>query len=388
MILNYLSKSEIDVNSIFASGGTQSNFMGLLMARDHYAHKYLGLNIKQDGFSEVVHRFRIFCSEKVHYSIKKNAALLGLGCNLVVEIATDTNYRLKIDALKVAIELERPKGNIPIAVVATTGTIDFGSIDPVNEVSSTVKANNLWLHRNGAHGCCFVFTTTHKQRLAAIKYADSVTVDFQKTFFQLLCSNVFLAADTDHFKYISHYADYINPIETEQAEAPNLAVKSIQTTRRFDALKLWFTLRMTGFIALIGLYINKKRALYQEILSALLLGIVGLWLQASQISTIVVIGRIVYGWVIFQGMVRFDVLLFERSDPDAYGIDYSKIHFFQNLGVLWRSLSVGVVVYIEGLRMPFFIVLTCFVITSILYWGLFCRQIRTTQQLVNSYTFV
>ncbi|BDS11224.1 pyridoxal phosphate-dependent decarboxylase family protein [Aureispira anguillae] len=233
-------------DGVFTSGGTQSNFMGLLMARDHYAHKYLGLNLKKDGFTEQVHRFRIFCSEKAHYSIKKNAALLGLGYNAVVEVATDATYRMDAVALEKAIALEKANGNIPIAVVATTGTTDFGSIDPVAPISKIAKANKMWLHVDGAYGGCFVFTKTHKQALEPIKYADSITIDFHKTFFQPVCSSVFLAADADSFKYVSHYADYLNPIETKDAETPNLVVKSIQTTRRFDALKLWFTLRMTG----------------------------------------------------------------------------------------------------------------------------------------------
>lgn len=233
-------------DGLFTTGGTQSNFMGLLMARDHYAHEHLGLNIKMDGFTEVVHKFKIFCSEKAHYSIKKNAALLGLGYNAVVEVPTDEYYRMDIQALEQAILEEQEKGNIPIAVVATAGTTDFGSIDPIEQIAAISKAYKLWFHVDGAYGGCFIFTQTHKKQLEFMQYADSITIDFHKTFFQPLCSSAFLTANNDHFKYVSYYADYLNPIETKDAETPNLVVKSIQTTRRFDALKLWFTLRMTG----------------------------------------------------------------------------------------------------------------------------------------------
>jgi len=249
-------------DGVFTSGGTQSNFMGLLMARDHYAYKHLGLNIKQNGFSEMVHKFRIFCSEKAHYSIKKNAALLGLGYDAVVEVAVDSLYKMDTEALEKAIEEEKAKGNIPIAVVATAGTTDFGSIDPINVISKVAKRNDLWLHVDGAYGGCFIFTDTHKNKLEAIKYADSITIDFHKTFFQPVCSSVFLAANSDNFKYVSYYADYLNPIEAKDAETPNLVVKSIQTTRRFDALKLWFTLRMTGLKTIASfLEIVHERAL-------------------------------------------------------------------------------------------------------------------------------
>jgi len=239
-------------DGIFTSGGTQSNFMALLMARDHYAFHEMGINIKQNGFSNDIHRFRIFCSEKAHYSIKKNAALLGLGYDAVIPVAVDEAFRMDTKALELAIVQELEQGNIPIAVVATTGTTDFGSIDPVETISTIAKKHKMWLHVDGAYGGCFVFTNSHQQRLDAVKYADSVTIDFHKTFFQPVCSSAFLVRNKDCFKYVSYYADYLNPKETKDAAEPNLVAKSIQTTRRFDALKLWFTKHMVGAETIAG----------------------------------------------------------------------------------------------------------------------------------------
>ena len=142
-----------------------------------------------------------------------------------------------------------------------------------------------------------------------------------------------------------------------------------------------------GFVALIGLFVNKKRALgnlYQGIFSALMLGIIGLWLQSVPIEGVLILGRVIYGWAIFQGMVRFDVLLFEQSHPDSYAIDYSKIHFFQNLGVLLSSLSVGLVVDAYGLAMPFFIALGGFIITVGCYCFLFYLQLKNKKQFAQS----
>lgn len=232
-------------DGVFTSGGTQSNFMGLLMARDHYAYHRLGVNLKQYGVVEELRRFRIFCSEKAHFSVKKNAALLGLGYNAVVTIETDEQFKMKPEVLKAAIEQEQMRGNIPIAVVATAGTTDFGSFDPIEEISHIATKNGLWLHVDGAYGGCYALTSTHKKLLQGTKYADSITIDFHKTLFQPVCSSAFLVANQQNFKYVSHYADYLNPIETKDSEYQNLVVKSIQTTRRFDALKLWFTLRVT-----------------------------------------------------------------------------------------------------------------------------------------------
>lgn len=233
-------------DGVFTSGGTQSNLMALLMARDHYAYTHYGINLKEGGWAEQISRFRIFCSDKAHFSVKKNAALLGMGYQSVVSVPSDGQMRMRPESLEKALERERAKGNIPIAVVATLGTTDYGSFDPLERISEITRAQQLWLHVDGAYGGCFVLTKTHRPRFEGVQFADSVTVDFHKTLFQPVCSSAFLLRDQANFRYVSHYADYLNPLETENEEQPNLVEKSIQTTRRFDALKLWFTLKVVG----------------------------------------------------------------------------------------------------------------------------------------------
>ncbi|HAS39852.1 MAG TPA: pyridoxal-dependent decarboxylase, partial [Microscillaceae bacterium] len=136
-------------DGVFTSGGTQSNFMGLLMARDHYAYTQLGANLKQNGAIPEMSKFRVFCSDKAHFSVKKNAALLGLGYDAVVTVATDERFKMKPKALEEAIRQEKQQGNLPIAVFATAGTTDFGSFDPLVEICAIAKAHEMWFHVDG-----------------------------------------------------------------------------------------------------------------------------------------------------------------------------------------------------------------------------------------------
>lgn len=258
--MNFPAESD----GVFTSGGTQSNFKALLMARDHYAFTHYGINLKENGWSDEVSKFRIFCSDKAHFSIKKNAALLGMGYDSVIPIDTDNKMKMKVNALVQAIEKEKQQGNIPIAIVATAGTTDFGSFDPLQTISKIAKEYNIWFHVDGAYGGCYVLTDTHKHMFKGVEYADSMTIDFHKTLFQPVCSSAFLVRDTKYFKYISYYADYLNPIEDRDEEYPNLIEKSIQTTRRFDALKLWFTLKVTGTKTLGG-FLEKVHYLAREV---------------------------------------------------------------------------------------------------------------------------
>ena len=76
--------------------------------------------------------------------------------------------------------------------------------------------------------------------------ADSVTVDYHKSFFQPVSCSAFFVKDKQHFSYLTYHVEYLNPLSASLEGTPNLVNKSIQTTRRFDALKLWLTLRIMG----------------------------------------------------------------------------------------------------------------------------------------------
>ena len=91
-----------------------------------------------------------------------------------------------------------------------------------------------------------MLTETHYHYFEGVEYADSITIDFHKTLFQPVSCSAFLARNRKHFQYVSYYADYLNPLEDKDSERPNLIEKSIQTTRRFDALKVWLTLKTLG----------------------------------------------------------------------------------------------------------------------------------------------
>ncbi|MFA0964120.1 aspartate aminotransferase family protein [Roseivirga sp. BDSF3-8] len=252
-----------DGEGIFTSGGTQSNLMGMLLARDHYISSRYGDSAKIGGLPVDSSRFRIFCSEMSHFSIQKAASLLGLGQHAVVQVAADDCYRMDMTALREAIEMQRAIGNIPIAVVGTAGTTDFGSIDPLRSIAQMAREYGLWFHVDAAYGGGLMLSDLHKEKLTGIEEADSATIDYHKTFFLPVCASGFFMRDRQHVRHISYHADYLNPKEQERAGVPNMVSKSLQTTRRFDALKLWMTLRTMGRSEL-GRYIDRIVELAQE----------------------------------------------------------------------------------------------------------------------------
>ncbi|MBV1871050.1 MAG: aspartate aminotransferase family protein [Gammaproteobacteria bacterium] len=234
-------------DGVFTSGGTQSNLMALLLARDNYCLEQLnGHSVQQLGLPKEAHRFRIFTSQASHFSVQKSASLLGLGFNSVISVPVDQHFRMDIHALKEAINRCKKEGGIPLAVVATMGTTDFGSIDPIASIAPLCEAENMWLHADSAYGCGLLLSNKYRHYLQGLALADSVTVDYHKSFFQPVACSAFFTKNSNHLHCLTYHADYLNPLSEKLAGTPNLVCKSLQTTRRFDALKLWLTLRTVG----------------------------------------------------------------------------------------------------------------------------------------------
>ncbi|ADX71632.1 PLP-dependent enzyme, glutamate decarboxylase [Pseudarthrobacter phenanthrenivorans Sphe3] len=244
-----------DSDGIFTSGGSQSNLQALLIARNHAVAR-----LRQDPsrrslrLPALLDTLRIFTSEDSHFSIQKSASMLGLGFDAVVTVPCTPDHRMDPSALAGALAQARALGLTPMAVVATAGTTDFGAVDPLAELAVPARTHGAWFHVDAAYGGGLMVSGRYRHLLDGTRLADSVTVDFHKTFFQPVSSSALLVSDRSMLRHITYYADYLNPESAALAEIPNQVDKSIQTTRRFDALKLWLTLRIMGPDAIGALF--------------------------------------------------------------------------------------------------------------------------------------
>lgn len=226
-------------DGIFTSGGTQSNLQAMLIARNAATAKLHG------ALPERLANLRIYCSEDAHFSIRNAAMLLGLGYDAAVAIPTDAQHRMDVQALRRQLDADRAAGLVPMAISATSGNTDFGAIDPLLQLRAIATEVGAWFHVDAAYGCGLLVSSAHRHRLDGIELADSVTVDYHKSFFQPIGSSALVLRSAAAMESIAHYAEYLNP-RAEAEATPNQVAKSLQTTRRFDALKLWVTLRSLG----------------------------------------------------------------------------------------------------------------------------------------------
>ncbi|WP_434742675.1 pyridoxal phosphate-dependent decarboxylase family protein [Micromonospora sp. SH-82] len=241
-------------DGVFTSGGTQSNLQALLIAREEACARAAADRPGPATRADLLPRLRILASAAGHFSVQKAATLLGLAPDAVVTVGTDATRRMDPVSLRRELDRCHQQGLVVMAVVATAGTTDFGSIDPLPAIADACAADGVRLHVDAAYGCGLLVSRTRRDLLDGIERADSVTVDYHKSFFQPVSSSALLVRDRAALRHATYHADYLNPAWTVQECIPNQVDKSLQTTRRFDALKLWLTLRVMGADALGDLF--------------------------------------------------------------------------------------------------------------------------------------
>jgi aromatic-L-amino-acid decarboxylase len=220
-------------------GGSSANLMGLAIAREAKAPANDD-GVQQGGV--------VYASSEVHMSIPKAVALLGLGHHAVRYIPVDSQFRMKISELERAIAKDRAAGKRGIAVVGTAGTVNTGSIDPLDEMATVARANGLWFHIDGAYGALAAGAVPEKFR--GLAQADSLSLDPHKWLYQPLDCGCLLYRDPANAqRAFSHSGDYTKVLNNDPIEGFAFFEESMELSRRFRALKIWLSMRFHGAAA-------------------------------------------------------------------------------------------------------------------------------------------
>ena len=218
---------------ILTSGGSEANLTALIVARER-----LDWADRQ--------RAVVYVSEQRHWSVDRAAKIIGLRPEEVHRLPADAEHRLAPQTLTAALAADRRNGVLPWLVVANAGSTNTGSIDALDQLDDVCRANGLWLHVDAAYGWPAVLTAEGKAALRGIERADSITLDPHKWFAQTFDAGCVLVRDgkrlAETFQIRPEYMQDVAP----GAEEINFADHGIALTRRFRALKIWFSLKVLG----------------------------------------------------------------------------------------------------------------------------------------------
>ena len=164
------------MQGVYSSGGSVANLLALGAARQH-AFEKMGLDAGANGVTKPVH---IYASAESHHTIQRSAGVLGIGRRAVQAIACDSQGRMRVDALRAAIQKDRDSGVVQMAIVANAGTTNTGAIDPLYEIGEIAKKYGIWFHVDGAYGLPGILDERIRHLYAGLELADSVIVDPHK----------------------------------------------------------------------------------------------------------------------------------------------------------------------------------------------------------------
>ena len=186
-------------DGVFTSGGSQSNQTAIILARDWFINSKLNYDVKKYGLPPNFSKLKMYTSEISHFSMEKSAHILGLGYESVVKVPVDSKKKMDACKLEQLIENDIKEGNLPFLVVATIGTTDFGSIDPLKPISEICKRHGIWLHADAAYGSGVILSEKYKNRVDGLNLCDSITVDFHKMFLLPISCSAVLLKNAENF---------------------------------------------------------------------------------------------------------------------------------------------------------------------------------------------
>ncbi|QSS97269.1 pyridoxal phosphate-dependent decarboxylase family protein [Psychroflexus sp. ALD_RP9] len=220
----------------FPPGGSMSNFMGMLMARDRKNR-----TIKQEGVSQ---KLIIYTSEASHYSITKNASFGGIGVSQIRRVKTNQFGQMDVSHLQELIDQDKANNFEPFFVNATAGTTVLGAFDNIKTIHEVIKDDDIWLHVDGAYCGSVIFSKRYKHLVDGLELSDSFSFNAHKMLGVPLSCSIIVTQDKRDLKHsFSCDANYLYQTDDDDY---NLGKNSLQCGRRNDALKFWTLWKAVG----------------------------------------------------------------------------------------------------------------------------------------------
>ncbi len=160
----------MDAGTAFVTGATMANFSCLVAARRRVLLAH-GHDVDQEGLRDGP-EVTVVVGEQAHATLFKALGLLGLGRGRLLRVPVDDQGRMLVDAL--------PDTPGPAIVCAQAGHVHTGAFDPVGEISEAVRADDVWVHVDGAFGLWARASRRHAQLAAGVDQADSWATDAHK----------------------------------------------------------------------------------------------------------------------------------------------------------------------------------------------------------------
>jgi len=192
----------------------------------------------------------VYLTEHTHHCIRKALRIAGLGRCVHRVIPVDDRYRMRPDDLRNQLASDVADGLTPFLIVASAGTTNTGTIDPLGPIGDLAEEFDTWYHIDAAYGgffrLCGETCPETADLLEPMNRADSVVMDPHKTLFLPYGTGALIVRDRRHLLDVySMDADYMQ--DTRSADHQHSpADLSPELTKHFRGLRLWLPLQVHG----------------------------------------------------------------------------------------------------------------------------------------------
>ncbi len=232
---------------LFCPGGSTATLYALQLARQR-----LRPDVNTTGATG--EKLTVFVSDSGHYAASKSAALLGLGTDAVIKVESDDAGAMIPDALGDALTASKAAGQVPLAIIATSGTTVTSAFDDLHALADHAEAHGVWLHVDGCYGGSALFSPTERHRLDGVERSDSFVWNLHKMMgMTQQCTALLVKEPSRLAECFALRADYLFQPDKLHAEYDS-GDRTFQCARRVDVLKLWLAWKHhgdTGFAARI-----------------------------------------------------------------------------------------------------------------------------------------
>lgn len=157
---------------VLTHGGSLANLTALVAARTRIAPE-----VWRDGNPGDL---AVMAPAEAHYSVARAVGILGMGSRSVYPLASDENGVVMPDRLPEILRRIRSEGRRVVALVANACSTAAGLYDPLAEIGSFCRGNDIWFHVDGAHGAAALLSERYRHLLEGVEQADSLTWDAHK----------------------------------------------------------------------------------------------------------------------------------------------------------------------------------------------------------------
>ncbi|HTC31232.1 MAG TPA: pyridoxal-dependent decarboxylase [Candidatus Acidoferrum sp.] len=249
-------------SGVLTVGASSANLIAVLVART----RALGAQVREHGITREGGRLIGYASSATHSCVRRAFEVSGLGSGSLRVLPTDSLHRVDPTAVARAIADDHAAGNRPFMLIGNAGTVDVGAIDPLDELADLAQREGLWYHVDGALGAPAMLSSSLAPRLHGLERADSIAFDFHKWLQVPYDAGALLVRDGElHRETFASTPSYLTRMPRGLASAqPWFTDFTIDLSRGFRALKIWFTMKehgASGIAAAIEANVRQARLL-------------------------------------------------------------------------------------------------------------------------------